>query len=171
VVKGAGFLLNNIMNDFNWFPGHTDRSGNIGTKPNQIAPGKRMLSSQTPTIVAYKGRPVLITGSPGGRTIINTSLQMVLNVIEFEMDLPDAMRAARIHHQWLPDRIVYETYGGHITDDTAAELAARGHTLSARKKSSYQGDAHSISIDLETGEFHGVADWRVDGKASGYPDD
>ena len=171
VVKGAGFLLNNIMGDFNWFPGHTDRSGNIGTKPNQIAPGKRMLSSQTPTIVAHKGRPVLITGSPGGRTIINTSLQMVLNVIEFEMDLPEAMRAARIHHQWLPDRIVYETYGGQITEDTAAELKARGHTLHALKKSSRQGDAHSILIDLDTGEFHGVADCRCNRKAAGYSDD
>ena len=171
VVKDAGFLLNNIMGDFNWFPGHTDRSGNIGTKPNQIAPGKRMLSSQTPTIVAYKGRAVLITGSPGGRTIINTSLQMVLNVIEFEMDLPEAMRAARIHHQWLPDRIDYETYGAQITEDTAAELEARGHILRPRRKNSYQGDAHSISIDLDTGEFHGVADWRTNGKASGYSDD
>ncbi len=171
VVKGGGFLLNNIMGDFNWFPGHTDRGGNIGTKPNQIAPGKRMLSSQTPTIVAYKGRAVLITGSPGGRTIINTSLQMVLNVIEFEMDLPEAMQAARIHHQWLPDRIDYETFGGQITEDTAAELDARGHTLRARRKSSYQGDAHSISIDLDTGEFHGVADWRTNGKAAGYSDD
>ena len=171
VVKGAGFLLNNIMGDFNWYPGHTDRSGNIGTKPNLIVRGKRMLSSQSPTIVARKGRAVLCTGSPGGRTIINTSLQMVLNVIEFEMELPDAMRAARIHHQWFPDKIVYETFGSHITEETAAELEARGHTLQARTKSSYQGDAHSITVDLETGEFHGVADWRLNGKASGYSDD
>jgi len=168
VVTGAGFVLNNEMGDFNWFPDHTDRYGKIGTKANRIAPGKRMLSSQTPTIVAYKGRPVLITGSPGGRTIINTALQMVLNVIEFEMDLPEAMRAARIHHQWLPDKIVYETFGDQITKETAAELEAKGHLLSARKKSSTQGDAHSITIDLDTGEYHGVADWRRNGKALGY---
>jgi gamma-glutamyltranspeptidase/glutathione hydrolase len=96
---------------------------------------------------------------------------MVLNMIEFETDLPEAMRAARIHHQWLPDRIDFETYGGQITEDTVAELEARGHTLQARSKSSYQGDAHSISIDLATGEYHGVADWRVNGEAAGYSDD
>jgi len=168
VAKGTGFVLNNEMGDFNWYPNHTDRSGKIGTRANQIVPGKRMLSSQTPTIVAYKGRPVLITGSPGGRTIINTTLQMVLNVIEFEMSLPDAMRAARIHHQWLPDKISYETFGGQITEETAAELQAKGHVLSARGKSSTQGDAHSIAIDLDTGEYHGVADWRRNGKALGY---
>jgi gamma-glutamyltranspeptidase/glutathione hydrolase len=168
VVKGAGFVLNNEMGDFNWFPGHTDRSGNIGTKANRIAPGKRMLSSQSPTIVAYKGHPVMITGSPGGRTIINTTLQMVLNVIEFEMDLPEAMRAARIHHQWLPDKISYETFTDQITPETAAELEAKGHVLSARKKDSTQGDAHSIAVDLDSGEFHGVADWRRNGKAAGY---
>ena len=168
VVKGAGFVLNNEMGDFNWYPEHTDRSGKIGTKPNRIAPGKRMLSSQTPTIIAYKGHPVLVTGSPGGRTIINTTLQMVLNVLEFEMDLPEAMRAARIHHQWLPDKIVYETFGNQITAEIAAELEAKGHVLSARGKGSTQGDAHSIAIDIDTGEFHGVADWRRNGKASGY---
>ncbi len=168
VVKGAGFVLNNEMGDFNWYPNHTDRSGKIGTKPNRIAPGKRMLSSQSPTIVAYKGHPVLVTGSPGGRTIINTTLQMILNILEFEMDLPEAMRAARIHHQWLPDRIVYETFADQITEKTVAELKAKGHVLSARGKSSTQGDAHSIAIDLDTGEYHGVADWRKNGKASAY---
>ena len=92
VVKGAGFVLNNEMGDFNWFPDTTDRRGRIGTPPNRIRPGKRMLSSQTPTIVARNGRPVLVTGSPGGRTIINTSLQMVLGIVEFELDLPTAMK-------------------------------------------------------------------------------
>ncbi len=168
VVQGAGFVLNNEMGDFNWFPGHTDRSGKIGTRANRIAPGKRMLSSQSPTIVAYKGHPVLITGSPGGRTIINTTLQMVLNVLEFKMDLPDAMRAARIHHQWLPDKISYETFADQITPETVAALEAKGHVLDARKKDNTQGDAHSITIDLETGEYHGVADWRRNGKAAGY---
>jgi gamma-glutamyltranspeptidase/glutathione hydrolase len=168
VVKDAGFVLNNEMGDFNWFPGHTDRSGRIGTEPNRIRPGQRMLSSQTPTIVARNGRPVLITGSPGGRTIINTSLQMVLNVVEFEMDLPTAMRAARIHHQWFPDKLAYETHGGQITEETAAKLRAMGHELSARSKSGRQGDAHSIYIDPETGVYHGVADCRTNGLALGY---
>src|SRR4029077_1344413 len=98
VVKGAGFLLNNEMIDFNWFPGVTDRGGNIGTEANQIAPGKRMLSSQTPTIVAKDGKVYLITGSPGSRTIINTSLQVVLNVIDFNMTVRAAVDAPRLHH-------------------------------------------------------------------------
>ena len=168
VVKGAGFVLNNEMGDFNWFPGTTDRRGRIGTPPNRIRPGKRMLSSQTPTIVARNGRPVLITGSPGGRTIINTSLQMVLGVVEFELDLPTAMKAARIHHQWFPDRLLYETHDGMITAETAAKLEALGHRLSTRRRTSYQGDAHSILIDAKTGQLHGVADWRRNGLAAGY---
>src|SRR5207249_1653398 len=86
VVKGAGFLLNNEMMDFNWRSGHTDREGTIGTPPNQIAPGKRMLSSQTPTIVARDGKVFLITGSPGSRTIINTVLGILINVIDYDMD-------------------------------------------------------------------------------------
>ena len=168
VVQGAGFVLNNEMGDFNWFPGHTDRSGRIGTEPNRIRPGQRMLSSQTPTIVAQNGRPVLITGSPGGRTIINTSLQMVLNVIEFEMDLPTAMGAARIHHQWFPDELVYEKHSDQITEAVTAELQAMGHELSARPKNHRQGDAHSICIDQKTGVYHGVADSRSNGMAMGY---
>src|SRR5258708_409909 len=97
VVKGAGFLLNNEMMDFNWFPGVTTRYGTIGTLANQIEPGKRMLSSQTPTIVARDGKVVLLTGSPGSRTIINTSLCVVLNVIEFGMDVQSAVDAPRLH--------------------------------------------------------------------------
>src|SRR5262249_53008651 len=104
-VKGAGFLLNNEMMDLNWFPGETLRDGQIGTEANQIAPGKRMLSSQTPTIVTRDGKVVLVTGSPGSRTIINTSLQIVLNVLEFDMDARAAVDAPRLHHQWFPDRI------------------------------------------------------------------
>src|SRR5262249_34702173 len=103
VVRGTGFLLNNEMGDFNWRPGRTDLRGGIGTDPNLIAPGKRMLSSQTPTVVARNGKVVLITGSPGGRTIINTVLCVLLNVLEFEMDLDAAVAAPRLHHQWLPD--------------------------------------------------------------------
>ena len=103
IVKGAGFLLNNEMIDFNWYPGVTTRDGTIGTEANQIAPGKRMLSSQTPTIVAKDGKVVLITGSPGSRTIINTVLCMVVNVIDFDMSIRDAVDAPRLHHQWFPD--------------------------------------------------------------------
>ncbi len=168
VVKDAGFLLNNTMGDFNWFPGHTDIKGKIGTKPNLIAPGKRMLSSQSPTIVSRDGRVVLVTGSPGGRTIINTSLQMILNTVEFKMSLPEAMRAERIHHQWFPDRLQFETHAGMIDAATVKDLKTRGHTMTPRKPTSHHGDAHSISVDPKTGEFHGVADWRYAGKALAY---
>ena len=106
--RGAGFLLNNEMGDFNWRPGVTDRSGAIGTAANLVAPGKRMLSSMTPTIVAQGRQAVLVTGSPGGRTIINTVLQVVLNVIEFEMPLSEAVDAPRLHHGWFPDGIRFE---------------------------------------------------------------
>ncbi len=105
VVSGGGFLLNDEMNDFNWLPGVTDRTGRIGTLPNQVAPGKRMLSSMCPTVVRRDGQPLLVTGSPGGRTIINTVLCMVVNVVDFEMDIRQAVDAPRMHHQWLPDRL------------------------------------------------------------------
>ena len=105
VVKGAGFLLNNEMGDFNKNPGVTDVTGTIGTPPNLIDPGKRMLSSMTPTMVTKAGKVVLITGSPGGRTIINTVLSVVLGVTEFGLNVREAVDAPRMHHQWLPDTV------------------------------------------------------------------
>jgi gamma-glutamyltranspeptidase/glutathione hydrolase len=165
VVRGAGFLLNNEMGDFNWFPGVTNRQGRIGTLPNQIEPGKRMLSSQTPTIVTRDGRPVLVVGSPGGRTIINTVLQVVLNVLEFEMDLTQAVDAPRLHHQWLPDQLRFEGARQEKYADLLAALRSRGHNIS--EAATRQGDAHSIWID-PSGTYHGVADQRISGKAAGW---
>ncbi len=167
VVPGAGFVLNNEMGDFNWTPGRTDRKGRVGTDANLIRPRKRMLSSQSPTIVARGGHAVLVTGSPGGRTIINTSLQMVLSVIAFGEDLPTAMKTPRIHHQWFPDRILVETASDGITDGTIGQLKTLGHTVLKRSKRSTQGDAHSITIDPITGRLHGVADFRRNGSALG----
>lgn len=164
MVRGAGFLLNNEMGDFNWFPGVTTRTGRIGTEANLIAPGKRMLSSQTPIIVARDGKVVLVTGSPGGRTIINTVLQVVLNVIEFEMTPREAVDAARIHHQWLPDEVRFEKAKEHAK--LVEQLQSRGHRVVPVAK---QGDAHSIVVDRETGEYVGVADRRISGKAAGVP--
>jgi len=166
VVRGAGFLLNNEMSDFNWKPGHTDRLGNIGTAANQIVPGKRMLSSQTPTIVARNGRVVLITGSPGGRTIINTSLGMVLNVLEFEMDLPQAVAAPRLHHQWLPDVVRFEGVENPQYRELVEQLRRRGHKIENRARR--QGDAHSILVAPNPGRYFGVADPRISGYAAGY---
>jgi gamma-glutamyltranspeptidase/glutathione hydrolase len=162
VVRGGGYILNNEMTDFNPKPGVTTRSGLIGTPPNQIAPGKRMVSSMTPTLVYRGGKPVLVTGSPGGRTIINTVLCVVVNVLDFDMPIQDAVDAPRWHHQWLPDVARFE--GGKDHRELVAKLNSMGHTITAHR----QGDAHSIAIDPKTGAYRGAADRRIDGKAMGY---
>jgi gamma-glutamyltranspeptidase/glutathione hydrolase len=163
VVKGAGFLLNNEMMDFNWRPGQTDKKGSIGTEPNLIAPGKRMLSSQTPTILAKNGKVVLVTGSPGSRTIINTVLGIVVSVVDFGMDVQEAVDAPRLHHQWLPDDVRYENRAPLA--ETMPQLRTMGHALRTTKS---QGDAHSIWVDPQTRIYYGAADKRLAGKAVGY---
>jgi gamma-glutamyltranspeptidase/glutathione hydrolase len=161
VVKGAGFLLNNEMGDFNRKPGTTNASGDIGTSANVIAPGKRMLSSMTPTIVTEKGRVVLVTGSPGGRTIINTVLSVVLGVTEYGLNGREAVALTRMHHQWMPDRVSIEE--GGVDADTVAKLRAMGHDVTS---STRQGDAHSIWVAPD-GTPHGAHDTRTqDSKAS-----
>jgi gamma-glutamyltranspeptidase/glutathione hydrolase len=162
VVKGAGFLLNNEMMDFNWRPGHTDRKGVIGTEPNLIAPGKRMLSSQTPAVVAKDGKVLLVTGSPGSRTILNTVLCVLVNVLDFDMDIQAAVDAPRLHHQWFPDRASLERIGEF--SEAVRQLRAMGHRVVGAR----QGDAHSIRVDPQTGRYQGAADRRISGKASGY---
>ncbi|NNF37499.1 MAG: gamma-glutamyltransferase, partial [Gemmatimonadetes bacterium] len=142
VVPGAGFLLNNEMGDFNARPGLTTETGLIGTEPNLARPGQRMLSSMTPTILARDGELVAVIGSPGGRTIINTVLQLVINLVDHRMGFPQAVEAGRIHHQWLPDRISAEE--GALSAATVEALEAMGHTISVRGG---QGLAHSILID------------------------
>ena len=127
VVDGAGFLLNNEMGDFNAQPGVTTESGTIGTRPNQIRPEQRMLSSMTPTIVAKNGIPLFATGTPGGRTIINTTMQTILNIIDFDMNIARAISAPRIHHQWLPNRTRMES--GFFSADTIALYEQRGHII------------------------------------------
>ena len=164
VVAGAGFVLNNEMGDFNWTRGLTNRAGRIGTEPNLIEAGKRMLSSQSPFIVTRDGKPYLLTGSPGGRTIINTVLGNLLNVLEFEMTLPDAIDAPRMHHQWFPDELQFEGTKSEEHQAAMSELRELGHKVMHRDR---QGSAHSIQVDAETGEFIGVADWRRGGAAIG----
>jgi gamma-glutamyltranspeptidase/glutathione hydrolase len=163
MVRGAGFILNNEMGDFNPVPGVTTRTGQIGTSPNEVAPGKRMLSSMCPTVVAKDGRAVLITGSPGGRTIINTVLCIVVNVLEFEMPLREAVDAPRMHHQWFPDRLLteaaFKTKYGAVLD----VLRARGHVINSAET---QGDAHSIAVTRDG--YTGIADRRLSGWAAGY---
>jgi gamma-glutamyltranspeptidase/glutathione hydrolase len=162
VVKGAGFLLNNEMMDFNWFPGETTRDGTIGTEPNQVAPGKRMLSSQTPTIVAKDGKVVLVTGSPGSRTIINTVLCVIVNTIDYDMGIRAAVDAPRLHHAWFPDTARFE--GSEEYADAVRRLEAMGHAVRGTR----QGDAHSIGLNRKTGKYQGAADHRINGKVAEY---
>jgi gamma-glutamyltranspeptidase/glutathione hydrolase len=155
VARGTGVLLNNEMGDFNKKPGYTALGGDIGTPANLIAPGKRMLSSMTPTVVARKGDLVLVTGSPGGRTIINTVFNVVLNILEYDMDVRAAVDAKRYHHQWLPDTVTFEADA--LAAATAAELRAMGHGIRMRGG---QGDAHTIWYDGATRTARGANDRR-----------
>jgi gamma-glutamyltranspeptidase/glutathione hydrolase len=164
VVPGGGFLLNNEMGDFNGKPGLTDSTGLIGTAPNVAMPGKRMLSSMTPSIVAKDGRLVAVVGSPGGRTIINTVLQVVLNLVDGHMGIQDAVNAPRFHHQWLPDVIVTERDA--LPAATVASLEAMGYRFYSVGA---QGTAHSIFVDPTSGVRVGAADPRdADAGAAGY---
>jgi gamma-glutamyltranspeptidase/glutathione hydrolase len=164
VVPGAGFLLNNEMGDFNGKPGLTDTTGLIGTPANLARPGKRMLSSMTPSIIAKDGKLVAVVGSPGGRTIINTVLQVVLNIIDFHMSIEDAVKAPRFHHQWLPDVLTVERDG--LPTATVSALEAMGYRV---RLGGNQGTAHSIAIDPKTGARMGAADPRdSDAGAAGY---
>ena len=155
VVPGGGFLLNNEMGDFNAGPGLTSADGLIGTEPNLAQPGKRMLSSMSPTIVAKDGKLAMVTGTPGSRTIINTVLLTILNVVDFGMNAQEAVDAGRFHHQWLPDRITYERYA--FSPDTVKLLSARGHEL---REGGSQGVAEVIMSDPATGVLEGGVDRR-----------
>jgi gamma-glutamyltranspeptidase/glutathione hydrolase len=155
VVRGAGFLLNNEMGDFNKKPGETNGQGDIGTRANLIAPGKRMLSSMTPAIVTRNGKLFMVTGSPGGRTIINTVMEVVLNATGFGMNARQAVDAPRLHHQWLPDVATFERDA--ISDSTLAQLRAMGHTVEQRGR---QGDAHTIIYNPKTKTAYGANDRR-----------
>jgi gamma-glutamyltranspeptidase/glutathione hydrolase len=163
IAPGTGFLLNNEMGDFNAGPGLTNEQGLIGTEPNLARPGKRMLSSMSPTIVAKDGKLFMVTGSPGGRTIINTVLITLVNVIDFGMNAQEAVDAGRIHHQWLPDRISYEEFG--FSADTINALKAMGHTV---QQTTNQGVAQVIVYNQKEDMLEGGLDRRAaDGGAAG----
>ncbi|HEY2067245.1 MAG TPA: gamma-glutamyltransferase [Gemmatimonadaceae bacterium] len=164
VVAGAGFLLNDEMGDFNGKPGVTDSTGLIGTDANLARPGKRMLSSMTPTILAKGGKLFAVVGSPGGRTIINTVLEVILDQVDFGMSIDSAVAAKRFHHQWLPDRLYIEQDG--VSPATQAALEAMGYRV---QMVGGQGTAHSIRVDPRTGMRRGAADPRdADAGAAGY---
>ena len=141
VVPGTGMILNNEMGDFNKKPGETNLTGDIGTPANLIAPGKRMLSSMSPTIVTKNGKLFMVTGSPGGRTIINTVTEIVLNATTFGMNVRQSVDAPRFHHQWLPDEVTFERNA--LPDSTVQRLTAMGYIV---KFGGQQGDGNSIII-------------------------
>jgi len=162
VVDGAGFLLNNEMNDFSSKPGVPNAYGLVGNTANAIEPGKRMLSSMSPTIVETPaGELFLVVGSPGGSTIITTTAQIIMNVVDFGMDIEDAVETQRFHHQWLPDMIQLEERG--FTSETVQALESRGHSIKYR---SSIGEANCIQV--EEGLIYGSADSRRSSSAVGY---
>lgn len=160
-VDGAGFLLNNEMDDFSAQPGEPNAYGLIGGEANSIEPGKRMLSSMTPTIVTKDGKVRMILGAAGGPRIITATLQSFLNIAVFGMNAQEAIAANRVHHQWFPDILFYENYG--LSPDTISLLEQKGHQL--RTMSIARG--HIIYVDGQGNKSSGV-DPRGDGHAAGY---
>jgi gamma-glutamyltranspeptidase / glutathione hydrolase len=162
VVEGAGFLLNDQMDDFSIKPGFPNMYGLIGGEANSVQPGKRMLSSMTPTIVEKEGKLLLVLGSPGGSTIPTTVFQVVLNVLEFGSNIDQAVDAARFHHQWLPDRISVEKNA--IDSLSREKLKLMGHKLQER---SSLGSVNAIMM-LPDNRKAGAADKRGNNSSVGY---
>jgi gamma-glutamyltranspeptidase/glutathione hydrolase len=162
-VTGAGFLLNNEMDDFTSKPGVANQFGLVQGAANAIAPGKRMLSAMAPTIILDPhGRLRAVTGTPGGSTIITSIAQMVSNIVDFDMDVATAELAPRLHHQHLPDTLRYEKHG--LDDSTVVRLRQMGHAVAERE--GYQGDVQTIIV-LPSGYVTGASDPRRGGAAVG----
>jgi gamma-glutamyltranspeptidase/glutathione hydrolase len=162
VVSGAGFIMNNEMDDFSAKPGAPNLYGAVGGKANAIAPGKRPLSSMTPVIAVKGGKTWLVVGTPGGTTIPTSVFQVIVNVAEFDMPLPEAVQAKRFHHQWVPDRIAIEE--GALPEEVVLKLETMGHRVEPR---SPIGRVEAI-LRLPDGRWQGVADERGDDAAAGY---
>ncbi len=163
VVDDAGFLLNNEMDDFSIKPGHPNKYGLVGKEANSIKPKKRMLSSMTPTIVENSsGELILVLGSPGGSTIITTVAQIIINIIDYDMSISDAVQAPRFHHQWLPDVVFYEE--GAISNKTMNTLKNKGYIFHRRKSI---GEANCIQIP-SNGIIFGAADSRREASTRAY---
>ncbi len=163
-VRGAGFLLNDEMDDFTSKPGVPNGYGLVQGEANAIAPRKRPLSSMTPAVVLKDGKLFLVIGSPGGGTIINAVLQVIVNVIDYGMNLQQAINAPRFHHQWLPDEIYHEP--GSPSEALRAALEGMGHHF--RSKPEAIGDVHAVMVDPKSGERLGASDWRRGGKPAGF---
>jgi gamma-glutamyltranspeptidase/glutathione hydrolase len=169
-APGLGFLLNDEMDDFTSKPGTPNMFGLIQSENNAIQPRKRPLSAMTPTILLKDGKLFMVTGSPGGPTIINTVLQTIVNVVDYGMNIQEAVDAPRIHHQWLPDELQVEPVG--FSPDTLNLLRAQGHQLklmiSPLWGNQYLGDAQAILVEPKNGVRFGASDPRRDGRAVGY---
>jgi gamma-glutamyltranspeptidase/glutathione hydrolase len=168
-IPGAGFLMNDEMDDFTAKVGVPNLYGLLQSEANAIQPGKRPLSSMSPTLVSRDGKVVLVTGSPGGSTIINTVLEIITNVIDHKMPVMQAVEAPRFNDQWMPDVLFFERYG--LSPDTRALLERMGHTLKEGTPwgAPYQGDGETVAVDWEKGLFLGASDPRVaDSRAVGY---
>ena len=163
-ARGTGVLLNNEMDDFTSKPGVPNAYGLLQSENNAIAPRKRPLSAMTPTIVLKDGQFVFAVGSPGGPTIINTVLQVIVNVVDFGMNIQQAIDFPRVHHQWMPDRIQWEPYG--LNKDTRAALEKRGQVFA--EKPGYIGDAQGVMVEAKTGMRLGASDPRLGGVPVGY---
>lgn len=163
-ARGTGVLLNNEMDDFTSKTGVPNAYGLLQSENNAIAPRKRPLSAMTPTIVLKDGKVYFAIGSPGGPTIINTVFQVIVNVLDYGMNLQQAIDAPRYHHQWMPDHIRWEPYG--LNADTRKALEARGHKFA--DKPGYMGDVEGVMIDPQTGMRLGASDPRLGGAAVGY---
>jgi gamma-glutamyltranspeptidase/glutathione hydrolase len=161
-VEGLGFLLNDEMDDFSSKPGVPNGFGLIQGPANAIGPGKRPLSAMTPTIVTSNGKLLLVLGSPGGPTIITTVANVLMGVVDYGMNIQEAVNAPRFHNQWLPDSTNVEK---GFSPDTLKLLETKGQKLTQK---GYWGDAECIMIDLKTGERLGAPDGRNNGKAIGY---
>ena len=157
-VDGAGFLLNNEMDDFSVKPGVPNVYGLVGGDANAIEPYKRPLSSMSPSIVSKEGKTILVAGSPGGSRIITTTLEVISNVIDRQMSINAAVSSPRYHMQWLPDELRIEPENG-LTNDDVAKLVGMGYKLSLQP---FMGDVNAIMIDPETGEITGSHDTRVE---------
>jgi gamma-glutamyltranspeptidase/glutathione hydrolase len=165
VVDGAGFLLNNEMDDFSSKIGAANQFGLIGSISNSIEPGKRPLSSMTPTIVLKNDKPYIIVGSPGGSRIITVVLQVIINCLDFGMNIQDAIDAPRIHHQWIPDKIYYENFS--LIKDTKENLEKMGYMLEdVNQNFGILGLAEGILI--EDNIIYGASDSRGEGSALGF---
>ncbi len=162
-VEGAGFLLNNEMDDFAPKPGAPNAYGLIQGEANAVAARKRPLSSMTPTVVLKDGKLWFAVGSPGGPTIINTVTQVIVNVLDHGMNIQQAIDWPRVHHQWMPDQIIYEPFG--LVPDVMNRLKSLGHQFGNPR---YMGDAEGVMIEDKTGVRLGASDPRLDGRSIGY---